>query len=114
MPQNDNHFAQLNLLEIARNTMIHEGFDPDFPASVRAELATLDTGNGLPAGQTRDLRKLLWSSIDNSDSRDLDQVEYAERVGEDIKVCVGIADVDSYVSKGSAIDQHAFENTTSV
>lgn len=113
MIKNDDHPSQLNLLEIARNTMIHEGFDPDFPASVKAELTRLDTAK-IPEGGTRDLRTLLWSSIDNSDSRDLDQVEYAEQVGEDIKVLVGIAEVDSYVAKGSAIDQHAFKNTTSV
>jgi VacB/RNase II family 3'-5' exoribonuclease len=114
MTQNNTHPSQPNLREIARNTMIHEGFDPDFPASVKAELAKLDSVKSPPAAQSRDLRKLLWSSIDNSDSKDLDQVEFAERVGEDIKVSVGIADVDSYVPKGSAIDQHAFENTTSV
>jgi len=114
MTLNDHHSSPLNLLEIARNTMIHEGFDPDFPASVQAELAKLDSVNPFQTTQPRDLRQMLWSSIDNSDSRDLDQVEYAERSGDHIKVRIGIADVDSYVSKGSAIDQQALKNTTSV
>ena len=114
MTQNDKHSSQLNLLEIARNTMIHEGFDPDFPAAVQAELAKLDSTNPSRTTPARDLRQLLWSSIDNSDSRDLDQVEYVERSGDDIKVRIGIADVDSCVSKGSPLDQQALKNTTSV
>jgi exoribonuclease-2 len=63
----------------------------------------------------RDLRNLLWSSIDNDTSRDLDQIEFAERLpNNDIKVLVGIADVDAFVPKQSAIDQHAARETTSV
>lgn len=63
----------------------------------------------------RDLRNQLWSSIDNDTSRDLDQIEVAERLSNgDVKVLVGIADVDAYVSKLSAIDQHAASETTTV
>ena len=62
----------------------------------------------------RDLRSLLWSSIDNDSSRDLDQAEVAERVSGGIKVMVAIADVDSSVAIGSPIDQHAASETTSV
>ena len=63
----------------------------------------------------RDLRKLLWSSIDNDTSRDLDQVEVAQRLPNgDIKVMVGVADLDGYVPKQSAIDQHAAKETTTV
>ena len=63
----------------------------------------------------RDLRNQLWSSIDNDTSRDLDQIEVAERLSNgDVKVLVGIADVDAFVPKLSAIDQHAARETTTV
>src|SRR5262249_40375190 len=62
-----------------------------------------------------DLRDLLWSSIDNTTSRDLDQIEYAEELpGGDIRILVGIADVDKLVKKDSAIDAHAAKNTVSI
>ena len=63
----------------------------------------------------RDLRNLLWASIDNDDSRDLDQLTVAEALpGDNIKILVAVADVDSLVKNGSAIDEHAHHNTTSV
>ena len=63
----------------------------------------------------RDLRALLWSSIDNRESRDLDQVEYAERLpGGEVRLLIGVADVDSCVPRGSAIDRRARANTVSV
>lgn len=65
--------------------------------------------------ERRDLRNLLWSSIDNPDSRDLDQIEYAEKLPFDnYRLVIGIADVDAYVKKNCAIDTHAATNTTSV
>ena len=61
------------------------------------------------------LRNLLWSSIDNDTSKDLDQIEVAERLPNgDVKVMIGIADVDAFVAKDSPIDQHAERETTSV
>ena len=90
----------------ARSEMIRQGFKPDFPAAVMAEVNAV---RAAPTGATacRDLRSLLWSSIDNRDSRDLDQIEWAERMPNgNIRVLVGIADVDATVKKGSAIDQH--------
>jgi VacB/RNase II family 3'-5' exoribonuclease len=81
------------------------------------ELRTMETKPRATATNpsSRDLRSLLWSSIDDSKSRDLDQVEYAESLPNgDIRVLVGIADVDDLVPKGSAIDAHAAENCTSV
>jgi len=93
------------------------GFEPDFPAAVQKQLADLRAHPPQIAseGSVRDLRNQLWSSIDNDTSRDLDQIEVAERLPNgDVKVLVGIADVDAYISKLSAIDQHAASETTSV
>ncbi len=114
----------VDLKEIARKVAIEQGFAPDLPPAAQEELAAMtDT---LPeratAGATatdpsaiRDLRGLLWSSIDNDESRDLDQIEVADRRADGtFRVLVGIADVDSRVPKGSALDQHAQANTTSL
>lgn len=95
--------------------MTHEGFDPDFPPGTDAELAEakarpLDP----PSNAIRDLRHLLWSSIDNASSRDLDQVEVAEPLPQGIRVLIGIADVDWAVHRGSAIDGHAASQTVTV
>lgn len=92
------------------------GFLPDFSAAVMSEIDVLakkplDTS----AGKPRDLRELLWSSIDDSKTRDLDQVEYAEALSNgDTRLLIGIADVDSFVPQGSATDAHAAQNCTSV
>ena len=104
----------LDLREAARREMIHEGFAPDFPPATGEELASLDAAPSLGAG-VKDLRHLLWSSVDNPESRDLDQVEYAEMTGPDqIKVLIGIADVDCLIRQAGPIDLHASRNTTSV
>jgi exoribonuclease-2 len=103
-----------DLREVARQVMIDDGFDPDFSAAARAELREVGKhpDDGAPL---RDLRALLWSSIDNDDTRDLDQVEYAERLGNgDYRLLIGIADVDAEVPRGSAIDAHAAAQTTTV
>jgi VacB/RNase II family 3'-5' exoribonuclease len=98
----------------ARWEMIHQGFKPDFPAQVMAEVNAVRAA-AAGADACRDLRELLWSSIDNSDSRDLDQIEWAETMPDgNIRVLVGVADVDAIVKKGSATDQHAGANATSV
>jgi len=97
--------------------MVDAGFVPDVPHSVLDEVQLLaaQPPRAVPDSATRDLRSLLWSSIDDRRSRDLDQVEFAESLPNgDVRVLVGIADVDSLVKKGSAIDAHAAENTTSV
>ena len=96
--------------------MENENFVVDLPTSVVDELKRI-TENNLPINQKGivDLRELLWSSIDNEDSRDLDQIEVAERAGgENIRLRVGIADVDADVPQNSATDRYAAENTTSV
>ncbi|HSB27252.1 MAG TPA: RNB domain-containing ribonuclease [Pyrinomonadaceae bacterium] len=104
----------INLAQIARETMVEEGFDPDIPATVDQEVGKLNEGGVIANAKARDLRQLLWSSIDNASSRDLDQIEFVEKVGDSFRVLIGIADVDSFAPKGSATDSYAFENTTSV
>jgi VacB/RNase II family 3'-5' exoribonuclease len=102
------------LKRLASDAMRAHGLAPDLPpaAVAQAEAATLATESG---PEIRDLRGLLWSSIDNDDSLDLDQIEVAESVaGGQCKLRVGIADVDSVVKAGTAVDQHARINTTSV
>jgi exoribonuclease-2 len=106
---------------IAQRAMLERGLLPDFSAQALAELGRIQasaTMNGKPVGDPfgiRDLRDLLWASIDNDDSRDLDQLTVAEAMpGDKIKILVAVADVDSLVKNGSAIDEHARHNTTSV
>ena len=96
--------------------MLDRGFRPDFEPAVEAELAALRRmPDPAPSPGVRDLRSLLWSSIDEVESRDLDQIEVAEALpGGDTRVRVAIADVDSLVPARSAIDAHAGWNTTSV
>jgi ribonuclease R len=103
-----------DLAEGARLVMIEAGFDPELPAAARDEAARLRPAP--PEGDgVRDLRALLWSSIDNDDSRDLDQIEVAERLPQGhVRLRVGIADVDALVHRGSAIDEHAAHNTCTV
>src|ERR1035438_1905375 len=109
--------SHLDLQAIAKEVMRLYGFNPDFPPPVQEQLADLrarppQTASGK---DVRDLRNLLWSSIDNDTSRDLDQIEVAERLSNgDIKVSTGIADVDAFVPKQTAIDQHAARETTTV
>jgi exoribonuclease-2 len=97
--------------------MLENGFEPDFPLLAEQQLLQLAAHppQVAPSGTVRDLRNMLWSSIDNDTSRDLDQIEIAERLptGE-TRVLVGIADVDTFVPKNSAIDQHAAKETTTV
>jgi exoribonuclease-2 len=96
--------------------MIEHGFQPDFPKGTDAELSDLAAHPEPPAvAGIRDLRKLLWSSIDNDTSKDLDQIEWAEQLPDGrIRVLVGVADVDARVAEGTVIDGHAKSETTSV
>src|SRR5262245_17375764 len=107
-----------DLFASARQAMLDNGFQPDFPPAVEQQIATLRAKPSLPDSsgnsEVRDLRQLLWSSIDNDTSRDLDQAEYAERVADGIRVLVAIADVDADVPAGTPIDNHAASETTSV
>ncbi len=98
----------------ARRIVSAGGFEIDLPAPARDQLDKLRGPAPAMAG-VRDLRDRPWSSVDNDESRDLDQVEYAERLPDgSIKVVVGIADVDSLVGKDTPLDEHANVNSTSV
>jgi VacB/RNase II family 3'-5' exoribonuclease len=100
---------------IARTAMIARGLLPDFSLAAQYELGGLHAPGIDGDGRIRDLRNLLWASIDNDDSRDLDQLTVAEQLpGGQTKIYVAVADVDAVVKYGSAIDQHAQQNTTSV
>ena len=113
----DPHAATLDLQATAKQVMLAHGFEPDFPPEVPQQLAQLK--NHPPqiaaSGNVRDLRDLLWSSIDNDTSRDLDQIEVAETLPNgNVKVMIGIADVDAFVPKNTPIDLHAARETTTV
>jgi VacB/RNase II family 3'-5' exoribonuclease len=103
------------LEKIAENVMRDRGLLPEFSAEVRAELERIQKGAPRADGPGRDLRDALWCSIDNDDSRDLDQLTVAEPApGNNVKILVAVADVDSLVKDGTPIDGHARHNTTSV
>jgi exoribonuclease-2 len=107
--------SHFDLQAAARQVMLENGFEPDFPPEAQQQLAQLNGSSPAPVRDIRDLRGLLWSSIDNDTSRDLDQIEVAEKLPDGtIKVLIGIADVDAFVSKGTPIDQHAARETTTV
>jgi exoribonuclease-2 len=97
--------------------MVEHGLLPDFSTEALAELARLEIPMGTADDSLaiRDMRDLLWASIDNDDSRDLDQLTVAEVISKNkVRIMVAIADVDSLVREGSAIGEHARHNTTSV
>lgn len=104
------------LQNIAHRAMIERGLLPDFSPAALAEVAKTQTpSRNDNNGTVRDLRKLLWASIDNDDSLDLDQLSVAEAMPADrIKILVAVADVAALVKNGSAINEHACHNTTSV
>jgi VacB/RNase II family 3'-5' exoribonuclease len=102
------------LKRIARRAMADRGLEADFPRDALDELARIHGPAEIPGG-VRDRRDLLWISIDNDDSRDLDQLSVAEPLaGGNVRILVAVADVDSLVGKGTALDGHARRNTTSV
>ena len=107
--------GKLDLRAIARKAMIERDLIPEFSPEVVAETEALARAGSPVDPSLRDLRGLLWASIDNDDSRDLDQLSVAEALpGGAAKIFVAVADVDALVKQGSAIDAHARTNTTSV
>jgi len=103
------------LQRVARRAMAERGLLTDFSREAQAQLASID-GHGAPLpAALRDLRALLWCSIDNDDSRDLDQLTVARAEdGGAVTILVAIADVDALVARDTPIDAHARHNTTSV
>jgi len=112
-----NAHPHIDLQAVAKKVVRQRGFEPDFPPEVQQQLTNLRAHPPqIAAGKNvGDLRNLFWSSIDNDTSRDLDQIEVAERQPNgDVKVLIGIADVDAFVPKHTPIDQHAARETTTV
>jgi exoribonuclease-2 len=111
--QADHRNSQLR--RIAKQVMLEAGFEPGFSPEAQAEADALQRPASESGGAIRDLRELLWCSIDNDDSRDLDQLSVAAALPDGaVTLYVAIADVDSLVHKGSALDAHARANTTSI
>jgi VacB/RNase II family 3'-5' exoribonuclease len=109
--------ARALLQQLAREAMRERGFEADFPAAATDQAAStparpVSRRPGSPP--RRDLRDLLWCSIDNDDSRDLDQLSVAQPRGATTGILIAIADVDALVPRGSPVDEHAAVNTTSV
>jgi exoribonuclease-2 len=103
------------LLNVARQAMINNGLLPDFGAAALKQLASITGPAHDPNPEIRDLRHLMWASIDNDNSRDLDQLSVSDTSAPGwVRIFVAIADVDAVIQRGSPIDDHARSNTTSV
>jgi exoribonuclease-2 len=110
---NANH--NISLAQIARNALISNGLEPDFPPEALQQLNAIQGPAQEPAGSLKDMTGLLWCSIDNDDSRDLDQITVAEKLPDGkIRFWVAVADVDALVKIKSPLDLHAGKNTTSI
>jgi exoribonuclease-2 len=106
-----------DLRAIAHRVMLERGLAPEYPPAALAELDTIRGPADERDASIRDLRDRPWCSIDNDDSRDLDQLSVAEPPAAGagpVRILVAVADVDALVRAGSAIDGHARRNTTSV
>jgi VacB/RNase II family 3'-5' exoribonuclease len=109
------HHMPVDLTELAKRSMLEHRLVPDFPLEVLKETDQIESAAKPDSPQVKDMRHLLWFSLDNDNSRDLDQLTYAEAIdGQNFKIYIAVADVDSLVKKGSAIDRYAEQNTTSV
>ena len=115
MPEPSRGRGRHDLHAIAQRVMLERGFESDFSDAARAELDGIRGAAAASDRAVRDLRDRLWASIDNDDSRDLDQLSVAEPLaGAGVNILVAVADVDAVVTRGSALDDHARHNTTSV
>jgi len=111
----NNHRQQVDLAALAWRAMREHGLEPEFPPAAVAQVETLTGPARDDSPDVRDLRALPWVSIDNDDSRDLDQLSVAEPLPEGrTRIMVAIADVDALVKDGCPVDAHARVNTTSV
>src|SRR5215212_3608829 len=103
------------LADIARDAMVDKGLEPDFGQDVMQQVGALHGPAREDDPSIRDLRELAWCSIDNDDSRDLDQLTWAEQTGDgNVRILIAVADVDALVKKETPVDRHARHNTTSV
>jgi len=108
-----NHRTSLNT--IATWAMFSRGLEPEFPTAVQQQVARLKQTASESGSDIRDLTALPWCSIDNDDSRDLDQLTAIEPLHHgEARLYVAVADVDALVKKDSPVDRHARMNTTSV
>lgn len=102
-----------DLAAVARQALRDNGFHPELDDDARRELAALRAPE--PPRDVADMRALLWSSIDNAESKDLDQIEIVERLPDGgVLLRIAIADVDAVIAQRSALDRHAAANGTSV
>lgn len=105
----------INLTELAKRSMLERHLLPNFPQAALKEVEQIKEAARPSSEEVKDMRHFLWFSLDNDDSRDLDQLTFAEEIDDTrFKMYIAIADVDSLVKKDSAIDSYAQHNTTSV
>ncbi len=115
VPQSGHHHHRSDLIRIAAEAMIERGLEPEYPTAALTQLAAIAGSGGDDDPGIRNLTALCWCSIDNDDSRDLDQLTVCEDLPAGaVKVLVAVADVDVLVAKDSAIDMHAWVNTASI
>jgi exoribonuclease-2 len=108
-----NHFTISNLTQIAKQSMLEKNLLPDYSPQAMQEAESINRP-AQPEAITKDLRGMLWCSIDNDDSKDLDQLTFAEQLSEGYKIYIAVADVASIVKPDMAINEHAEQNTTTV
>ncbi|HJQ38056.1 MAG TPA: RNB domain-containing ribonuclease [Thermoanaerobaculia bacterium] len=103
------------LVEIARDAMVERGLEPEFGKDVFQQVSAINGPAREDDSAIRDMRELAWCSIDNDDSRDLDQLTWAEKLDDgNVRIYIAVADVDALVKKDTPIDRHARHNTMSV
>ena len=108
-------FGKADIVRIATDAMLQHGLEPDFSLQAEKQIASIDGASNESGPDILDLTSLLWCSIDNDDSLDLDQLTACEMQADlSVIIYVAVADVDSLVKKGSPIDDHARNNTASV
>src|SRR5689334_18488755 len=99
---------RIRLQRIARAAMVERTLEPDFPQAAQGDADRMREPPMVPSQDLRDMRSLIWCSIDNDDSRDLDQLTVAEALStNETKIRVAVADVAELVAKDSPLDQHA-------
>jgi len=115
MTFNHHHYSRKDIARIATHAMVERGLEPEFSPAVLHQLDKINAPGEDLDPHIFDLTDLLWCSLDNDDSRDLDQLTVAEELKNGlIKIFVAIADVDSVVKKDTPIDQHAKMNAASI